>query len=385
MISLEVNNWALQPGQPAVNPVGTSVKDNLLNFRRSSTMAGWRVPEHSELEQLLALVKSAGGQTGKDSDTQAALQKLGFTGLSTDHDNYKKFWYNGSVFQDSNTNHIRFQYLDFSTGKDDYLDKTVFDEDEDPSFTYAYVRTLRGLTYANRFGDTGQQLHLGYGQTPDGVQLLDVSSNNPHPGSNTFTYVLQGSDGTEVTSDLGGAAVWTLKNPSSQGVAFLNYNRETSGQRRNLTEVVFRRPGTVTVQATAPTGAVVTQVLTGSLRPALNSIQISPQNLALQTLPALNDFQQFYCTGYIATGETVDLTARVTWSISSAIPASAIPPRILSGGSTPGDLIFGNTDSLSSLITVKAVYTAGSDTNQDWSDGGGSFTDTSTFSVPVRQ
>jgi hypothetical protein len=385
MIDLQVNNWGFPPGTSKPAKVGSSVSKNLNNFSRPANMRGWRLPELSELSALFQYVKAAGGGKG----SKAAMQSLGFQGLEDDHDNFKKWWYNGAVryFTDGtaegNEPYTHFYYFDMTNGSETFGEGTNhLHFDADPLYTAAWVRSIRGLDTSTNFGDTGAQLHLGYSNHPSQLNLLDLSGSNPHTGADIRTFALQGQDNTQVSSDLGAASTFTLVNPSSSGVAFLNYNRETSGARRFLTEVVFRRPGTVTLKATTPVGDSQSITLTSNQNPLLQSIQISPQNYALTSRPVSGSSQQFYCTGYIGTGETIDLTPTVDWSISSS-QGSGTPMSIFSHGPTPGILIFGDSSALQALNTVQANYRHGSLTGQDWIDNGRDFQDSSIFSAPV--
>ena len=405
MIGLKVNNWALPPGIAPPEAVGSKPsepnqsKGGFKYFKRDPNMAGWRVPEISELRTLYQRVVALGGGNRNPPNTLVALKALGFRGLPEDSsENYKKYWYNGSVDG---------KFTEYDISKDD-TGSEANSLGNNPNYTCIYVRTLSNRSLP--FGDTGNQFHKGYGLGLYNLALTEIPANPANPTVDRRTLYLQGkleaanvahAPGIPgiVPSDLGDRAVWTLENLSPPDCAFLNFSKTTASQPdsngylvaagTNTAQLIFRGPGTATVRATvtspqASVSGTDSQTFTSNLRPVLQSISISPQNLAFQTRPG---FQQFYCTGYLPTGETVDLTNLVTWSILTPPPASysgSNPTRIDQGPPTGGDLIFGDQGSISSNsdVVVQARYTAGSNPGASWSDGGQTITDTATFHVP---
>ncbi|MBS2039659.1 hypothetical protein JST97_32035 [bacterium] len=385
MIGLEVNNWRLPPGVAPPSPLASQTASGFFqyssfnNFRRSEFLPGWRLPERSELELLYKRVEALGGGDKNPEKTLVALKKLGFTGLSEDaSENYKKFWYNGSVFTDI------FHEYDMSKNEDG-IELHAFGTN--PSYTAIYVRTLD--YNAPAFGDTVDQFHKGYGL---GLKSIYFGAVNPHDNGKFFlreVYLLGEAEGPvgnlPYPSNMSDRAVWTLENMSPPDCAFLTFRDDPN---TTIASVHFRGPGTATVRATIsqPISATCSQTYSTNVKPELQSIMISPQNLALQTVPETPAFHQFYCTGYLPTGETVDLTNLVNWSILTPTSYQGNnPTRITSGVPTGGDLIFGERGSLpsSSNITIQAVYRAGSvDAGAMWTDGGKSFTGTSVFHVP---
>lgn len=392
MIDLQINGWAIPAGQAAPSKVGSSVSKDLLDFTRPSDMAGWRVPEVKELQTLYKRVQALGGGDKNPSKTLTALKALGFTGLSEDSsENYKKYWFNGSAQRNNNGNE-GFQSYDMSKDGFGFEAIGIFDPDADPSYTCVLVRSIG--PDAKPFGDTGNQYHRSYGLNLTSVKIAEIPLEVT--GADVKSLRLLGSGTGIPNSDLTDRTVWTLENVSPPGIAFLNYTQTASESTDSLgnsvpagssvAQLVFRGPGSATVRSTvsspvASESGTDSVTYTSTTRPALQAISISPQNLAYQKVPSSDDFQQFYCTGHLATGETVDLTGVVTWTFVPPIADTVTNPPIFSK-TIGGDLVFGDPTALSSLMTVQAAYSKGSDTNQLWSDGGKDFTDTSTFAIP---
>ena len=333
MIGLEVNNWKLPSGQEPPKSVGSSVSKDLKGFKRSSTMPGWRVPELSELQALYKRVEALGGGEGEStSKTLSALKALGFKGLKDDSSkNYRKFWFNDAL---SNGD---FKYYDMSLDKVNVEPNIFFN---DPLFTCVLVRSLG--PDVPRFGDTGDQYHRGYGlnYTTTAITPLVPSLRE---GEFSISLRCNGIGNNIPNSDLTDRATWTLENVNPPDVAFLTYTQaessttDTAGQNvpqgASLTNLVFRGPGRATVKArvfspVASQAETATLSFTNTTRPTLEAISISPQNMLIPRPPQNGDNYLFKCTGHLATGETVDLTNVVTWSIISPIPAVGAPPRI---------------------------------------------------------
>jgi hypothetical protein len=390
MIGLQVNNWKLPNGVNPPSKVGTSVSKDLDGFKRPHKMAGWRVPEKSELQTLYRRVQSL----GSGGETLNSLKELGFTGLTTDKDNFKKWWYNGSVAPESSgSGVIRFTYYDMSKDGSGSEEASLLHPNADPLYTCALVRIIDPDTAD--FGDTAEQFHGAYGLEPSKLTLARISPDNNHRYFRLLGRV-GGKHGNDV-SDLTSSATWTVENPSAPNVAFLSYTETdqdyTDNQGNhvpagtNVVRLVFRDHGTATIKAArafpVEQSAEVAQSST-SVRPVLESISISPQNVLYQNTPQSNDFQQYYCTGHLSSGETVDLTALVTWSLTPIDPNDPNPPKITNisqGDFISGDLVFGDPSALSSEMTVHAEYTKGSDHGQPWTDSGQSFSDVSNFAA----
>ena len=376
MVDLVVGNWGLPPGVQKPAKVGNSVGKDLVNFKRPPDLRGWRLPEHHELTTLRTRVLGLQGGSN-ESKTLAALQTLGFTGLSdpdeTDHSNFKKYWFNGSCtesVQPDGNGPVVFTYFDMDSGQNGSETTSIFDPDADPLYTAIYVRTIEGLDDAHSFGDTGNQIDRSYDYGPDSMLIQPVTSilgSDP----TTLTFVLNGNhDNLSVTSDMTSRAEWSLTSVSPDAVAFLNFDVETTppshyqtvpGQQ--LVEVIFRGQGTAVLQAKARNGVTATHSVSVQTKPTLTSIFVSPQNFAFSTIPNPNQSMQFYCTGYLSSGEAVDLTNLVEWSVlpdDSTHPVAApLDPSMAQfevSGDSAGLLVFGSTPLTPPEPYVRAVY-----------------------------
>lgn len=402
MIGLEVNNWALPPGVSPPEPLETVQSlggsiTSFVNFRRPQDMPGWRLPERDELRLLYSRVVALGGGNKDPEKTLTALKTLGFQGLSEDQSqNYKKFWYNGAVFPRNSGAFANPKFHEYDMSKDSDGDE-VDDYFNNPNYTAIYVRSLD--PNAPPFGDTVDQFHKSYAL---GLKSLSLGQVTPHDDRHQYflrEYYLLGNldvppQRAPYPSNLSDRAVWSLEGVNPPGCAFLTFRSDANTV---IASVNFRSPGQATLKASIsyPITASISQSVSTSestapanVAPALQSIMISPQNLAYQTVPQNPGFQQFYCTGYLANGETVDLTNLVQWSIQTPPPANYHgnnPARITSGGPTGGDLLFGDSGSLAagSNVTIQARYQAGSvPIGATWSDAGHSFSDSSVFHLP---
>ena len=381
---LTVNNWTYASGVSKPSKVGSSVKNDLQGFARDPRMTGWRVPEISELQQLYAYVEAAGGGHDDKPKTRSALKKLGFQGLDrkdiTDHDNFKKIWYNGSVISVSGGS--RFQYFNMAKGKVDFdlhSDAVIYNFQSDPKYSFIYVRKLPDI----QFGDTLDQAYKSYGRLPSSVNLKSTSVGDS--SADIFNLQLRGEQsGSEGFGDLGGRATWTLSGQSTTNpVAYLSYEDSQA-------QVLFNRPGTVTVTATFSTSQSdgksmsATKTLAGTHAPLLKSIFVSPQNLSIQLNPILKT-QKFYCTGYLANRRAVDLTNLVEWHLLDSADAEVSGPNLpFFNTNVPlGGLVFGTVLPYSTYKAM-ALYKAGSNAGADWRDGGQNFSSTAVFTVPTH-
>lgn len=412
MIGLNVNGWTYPAGTSAPTAVGNSVTKDLVNYKRSSTMPGWRVPEVSELQTLRSQIVAAGGGSNSDSSITSGLQNLGFSGLSalSSSSNFKKFWYNGAVTQttedEKNNIYADFDYFDMEKNEVTHgANATFFDPKEDPLYTAVYVRTLN-FSDSTYFGDTTQQIYKAYGQAPTSLTAARAPVGDPTQAtvvdySSASGYHSAIQDHATPYNRIQDWLTWTVELPSSNtnpagvtadDIAYLSYvssGSNTPGGTSNV-RLIFKRPGTVVVRGTAHdpisgSPASVTFTESSNIYPRLTSIGVSPQNVAFSTIPTAQESERFYCTGYLANGLTVDLTSVVNWDVVSSYGSSAQPPWDVDNTSPYNGLLqFGDPSTLLGLNTLRATYTPGTATSPVWTDSDQSMYDDASFAIPVR-
>jgi hypothetical protein len=182
--------------------------------------------------------------------------------------------------------------------------------------------------------------------------------------------------------DLASLTIADQSGSTSNSPAFIRYRvteNSDGSTGPTIVEVVFRKAGTAVLTANL-TGKSVSRSFTNTVLPELTGIVVSPQNLQLQGIPNSSASYQYYCTGYLATGEAVDLTRKVNWALET--PSGGSEPTTILGGTNGGLLLFGSRDSLSPLMSLRANYVAGPDDTL-YSDYGQSYFDDSNLSVPV--
>lgn len=410
MIGLQVNGWSLPSSVSPPAKVGSSVSDDLRDFSRSPTMSGWRLPELSELETLRSRVIAAGGGTASDANVRAGLQNLGFFGLSAldANTNYKKFWYNGSV-KSALLDETEFDYYDFTAGKTDSGLNATPANREDPSYTYVYCRTI-GLSSDSYFGDTTQQLFKSYGLGPSGYTFNFIDND---PTTQLATWDAQVSayytglpttpnnqvqDWLLVTLSLPGGAATDSNGNTASDLAYVTYVDNSSGPTGYIApngrggssrpRVIFKKPGSVVANFTfySPNGPNVVHSLTyngGTVTPRLVSVGLSPKNVAFTVDPSSGS-EQFYLTGYLDNGYTVDLTRNANVSYSRTLPSTGAAPWVVANDNNKGLMTFPGGAAFASLNEVTATYTSpGSSGSPVFSDGGQTLSDTAQFSFPA--
>jgi len=404
-----LNGWTYSNPQQKPSKVGSSVSKDLVGFQRSSDLAGWRVPEITELQVLQSQIVQAGDGSSSDASLNQGLQNLGFSGLKSlqDHSNFKKFWFNGAVYKGSNS-HAGFSYFDMEKGQRVSVESvTLLDPDVDPLYTTAYVRTLN-FNDSNYFGDTTQQIYKAYGQAPTLLSYLtrpigDQSQATVIEYDQVSGYHASIQDHVTSFNQIQDWLVWTLELPANnpndpslkvEDIACIRYVENTGnppppGGSANV-QLVFKRPGSVVLRATVhdpqnPNPYSIAISETSSVRPRLTSVGVSPQNVAFGTLPTSQESERYYCTGYLANGLTVDLSQKVTWARTSSYSGKTFTTGWDLDNTPPyqGLIQFNDNQSLTPINTLKATYTAGSDGGAYWSDGGQSFSDDASFAVPT--
>lgn len=401
LIDLEVNNWRYPDNYSKPSYVGNDL-DDVKGFQRSDELKGWRVPTSTELKQLRSLLaKIDSSAPGDAQKTFSALVALGFTGLinpSDDNDdNYKKFWCNDKPPLDL-IGQVQFTYYDM---KDDTFTGEAVDdrviEGDSPDWTIVYVRDIQRFDQSPNFGDTMDQLVRSYGTFTDSLSIEEVSTSIGDTGSlaTIFTLKVKAHKANDYVppgnvSDLVEIKVNDENGSTANPPAFARYRLEPGNEINvageqvdvgtTVIDLIFRRPGSATIVATLGDLTVTKSYSAGEV-PEIQSIMVSPQNLKLQGIPSEDSSYQYYCTGFLATGETVDLTRLATWTLET--PSGGTVPTVLLNSSNGGLLEFGSRDSLSQFMTVKASYGRDGDSTS-FGAYGKQMSDESTLEIPLQ-
>lgn len=368
--------------------------DDLHGMHRPSNLKGWRVPESSELTQLRNLISQVNsGAPGDVNKTYEAMVKLGFTGLTDPKDDFydacKKFWCNSFPPEDHGPGFTNWAYFDMTDGKK-HTD-SAGDAFGQPLIMVAFVRDIQHFDQYPNFGDTIEQIVRAYGESPD---VLSAAS-EVDPDTHRVTFQIQGHmlNDYVTPADITDLVTFTVTDEngsSSNAPAFARY-RILPGETQNIEgeevdvgrtviDLFFIRNSTakITFHGLGKSLTWTGSPGSGGVPPRVTGIMISPQNLQLQGIPNSNSSYQYYCTGYLTTGETVDLTRVATWSVNAP---SGTTPTVILNGTNGGLLEFGSEDSLSDSMTV-SVTVNGQGSN--FTTNGQAFSDQSTITVPVR-
>jgi len=371
LLDLNVNGWGPYSNLDSVPPKAKSETE----FQRPDDLEGWRLPNLEELGQLHAHVRQAG-------NSKTGLTNLGF--LNLDKDNYKKVFFNGNAYRITKNplggTSTSLSYYDMDKGETK-ADNFVSNK---PKYTAIYVRSIPGSFRE----EDPEWLQKAYGLLPShGLHINSQSVGNETVDIRSLE--LLGDNGNYGQSHLSDRANWAVVNTPPE-VAYLTY-------QNNRALLVFRKAGTAQVKVdyspALPGSPEVPKrfaeaTYTSSITPQLTEIRVTPQNFQFQSVPSNGQGLQFYCTGTLASRESVDLTSSVSWQLFDRsgptpvlIPTSTNLPQFST--TVLGDLVFGPINLLPTRkFQVKAIYTPGQSPPGTWTEPAQNLLDTSDFDLP---